>query len=381
MTSFRVAIPRRGLGVNERIFLISSAWLIGLVGITQLGCWIVSNFVDPKLSTDFDFLSTDFDFMDGLKESVGMAMRYVTMPHYVIGFLFMVTSARNRTVGRRTSIAGLLALSGLLCLGYAALGTASSNEMIGSTMRYHWYETGASPLSLFAIILYFLVHELRDQAMFYVATNSSGVIADRPLFDRFVNWTIGLSIATFTAVIWSILVLGQQGQTQVLILPELKGDLRYVIALAPAAFCVLGLGASARWYAHATGQTVLEMSDQLGPLNRVFVGVFLWLSLGYALRMGVNLLILFHVIGWYVFTCYKLKERGQALPAADWLTWTRTNLSGFRILHIGLVIVFIAVGAIWAYVFEGRGPLWYVLAPGAFLYWTIAHITVSFLPR
>ncbi|THD71687.1 MAG: hypothetical protein E7813_05250 [Bradyrhizobium sp.] len=373
MAGFRVAIPGRGLGVNEQNFLISSAWVIGLVGMIQPFFWGVSNFLHPDPSIDFDF-------MDDLKGSAEMVMRYVTLPHYGIGFLFMAASARNRTVGRRASIAGLLVLGGLLCLGYAFLGTAFSNEMTGSkTMRFHWSETGASPLALYAILFYFLAHELRDQAMFYVATDSSGVIADRPLFDRFVNWLIGLSIGTFATVIWSALVLGQQSPA--LVLPELTGNLRAVIALAPVAFCVLGLGALARWYAHATGQTVKEMGDRHGPLIRVFVGVFLWISLGFALRLGIYLLILFHVVGWYVFTCYKLKERGQASPAADWLTWTRTNLSGFRTLHVGLVVAFIAVGAVWTYGFEGHGPLWYVLAPGAFLYWTITHITVSFLPR
>jgi hypothetical protein len=373
VASFRIAIPGGGLGVNERNFLISSVWVVGLVGMTYLLFWRFDNLLHPDNSTGFK---------DYLKASAEMAMRYVTLPHYVIGFLFMTASARNRTVGRRALIVGLLALSGLLCLGYALLGTVSSNEMIiRQPMRFQWSNTGASSLALFVIMLYFLVHELRDQAMFYVATNSSGVIADRPLFDRFVHWSIGLSIATFATTAWSILVLGQLKYSHALVVPELTGDLRYVIALAPAALCVLGLGVLMRWYAHATGQTVMEMVHRHGPLIRVFVGVFFWFNLGLALGLGAYLLILFHVVGWYVFTCYQLKERGQTSPAADWLTWTRTNLSGFRVLHIGLVLVFIAVGAVWTYVFEGQGPLWYVLAPGAFFYWTIAHITVSFLPR
>jgi hypothetical protein len=371
--SFRLAIPGRGLGVNERNFLISSLWVIGLVGMTQLFFWGFNSLFHPDYS---------FDFKEYLKASAETVMRYVTLPHYVIGFLFMVASARNRTIGRRAMIAGLLALSGLLCLGYALLGTTSSSEMISRKMiRFQLSDTGATYLALFAIMLYFLVHELRDQAMFYVATNSSGVIKNRPLFDRFVYWSIGLAIATFATIAWSILVLGQPKQPQVLILPGLTGLLRSVIALAPAAFCVLCLGVLMRWYAYAAGQTVMEMVDQHGPLIRVFAGVFLWVNVGLALGMGAYLLILFHVVGWYVFTCHKLKEGRQVSPAVDWLTWTRTSLSGFRALHIGLVLAFIALGAVWIHVFEGHGPLWYVLAPGAFFYWTIAHITVSFLPR
>ena len=113
----------------------------------------------------------------------------------------------------------------------------------------------------------------------------------------------------------------------------------------------------------------------------MFVGVYLWLITGLAIGSGPCLLILFHVVGWYVFTCYKLKERGQTSPAVGWWTWIRTTLPGFRVLHIGMVIALIAVGVVWNYVFDGQGPLWYVLSPAAFYYWTIAHITVSFLPR
>lgn len=370
---FPVAILGREFSVTERNFLISSAWVIGLVGMSQLFFWGGSNLLHQDLS---------IGFTAQLGASTEAAMRYVTLPHYVIGFLFMATAARNRTVGRRALIVGLLALSGLLCLGYGFLGTGFPNEMISSsTMRFYMSETRTSPLAIFAIFLYFLVHELRDQAMFYVATNSSGPIADRPLFDRFVYWLIGLSIGTFATIIWLLLVLGKLQHFYPPILPELTGSLRSVIALAPAAFCVLALGVLMRWYAHATGQKIKKMVDQHGPLMRVFAGVFFWLTLGLALRSGPCLLILFHVVGWYVFTCYKLKERGQAPPAAEWLTWMRTNLSGFRVLHIGLVLTLIAVGAVWAYVFEGQGPLWYVLSPAAFYYWTIAHITVSFVPR
>jgi hypothetical protein len=51
------------------------------------------------------------------------------------------------------------------------------------------------------------------------------------------------------------------------------------------------------------------------------------------------------------------------------------------VLHIGMVVVLMAIGLIWTLPLNQAAWLRWLLAPEAFLYWTIMHITVSFMPR
>jgi hypothetical protein len=59
----------------------------------------------------------------------------------------------------------------------------------------------------------------------------------------------------------------------------------------------------------------------------------------------------------------------------------RTTLPGFRTLHIGMAVVLMAIGLVWTLPLDQTHYLKWLLAPESFLYWTIMHITVSFVPR
>jgi hypothetical protein len=56
------------------------------------------------------------------------------------------------------------------------------------------------------------------------------------------------------------------------------------------------------------------------------------------------------------------------------------QLRGFKTLHIA-VVVLMAVGLVWTLALGQTHSLAWLLAPESFLYWTIMHITVSFVPR
>ena len=92
-------------------------------------------------------------------------------------------------------------------------------------------------------------------------------------------------------------------------------------------------------------------------------------------------LILFHVVAWYIFAVYQFKRHPpKVAPRGLWL-WMRTTVRGFETLHIGMVVILMAIGLVWT-LWLGQSPtLTWLLAPESFLYWTIMHITVSFVPR
>ena len=62
----------------------------------------------------------------------------------------------------------------------------------------------------------------------------------------------------------------------------------------------------------------------------------------------------------------------------------RTTPAGFTFMHVAVFLVIVAAAAYWAYVGHNsarRYPILYaLLSRDAFAYWTIVHITLSFLP-
>ena len=64
--------------------------------------------------------------------------------------------------------------------------------------------------------------------------------------------------------------------------------------------------------------------------------------------------------------------------------WVRTTQTGFQTLHLGLLVVLMAIGVVWAYAFHNDAAhhaMWVLVSRDAFPYWTIMHVTVSFTPR
>jgi hypothetical protein len=59
----------------------------------------------------------------------------------------------------------------------------------------------------------------------------------------------------------------------------------------------------------------------------------------------------------------------------------RTTPEGFKTLHLGLIGLMLVIGALWTFAFGNTVYLGWMISPVAFYYWTIIHITVSFVPR
>jgi len=86
-----------------------------------------------------------------IESGFGGAMQFVGIPHFIIGFLFMVTSRRLQNSRSRMHIIVLLLLGVGLCGLFFVAGGPKAYPR----------------LPMVAVLAYFLIHELRDEHFFY----------------------------------------------------------------------------------------------------------------------------------------------------------------------------------------------------------------------
>jgi hypothetical protein len=157
---------------------------------------------------------------------------------------------------------------------------------------------------------------------------------------------------------------------------------KVALSLAPLAAGVIGLAVALRRYAVRLGYAdVRGLARAHATLLRVMFGVAGVIGLSLLLTQRGYSLILFHVVAWYIFAGHQFARHPPSGPPQGLWLWMRTTRTGFRVLHIGMVMGLMAIGLVWT-LWLGQSPwLAWLLKPEAFLYWTIMHITVSFVPR
>jgi len=303
-----------------------------------------------------------------IREASEAAMRYITIPHILIGFFFMVSSPKNQTRRKRAWVVALLLAGVGLCLVYWK-GGAKTNVLLYAGVYY-----------------YFLIHELRDEAMFYDVLGGGASIRDRAVFRNMVRALIALITLAIAAFAWSLVPFGVFDSKVAAGGAWLDGSLpmglKIAMAAGPLLVVAVAFVVALRHYAVRQGYAgagVLLRAH--APLFRVMGGVACVLGLSLLLTQRPYSLILFHVVAWYIFAAYQFtRHPPKAAPRNVWL-WMRTTVRGFKTLHIGMVVILMAIGLVWT-LWLGRAPaLTWLLAPESFLYWTIMHITVSFVPR
>jgi hypothetical protein len=354
-----VHLPRRlrAPTATERNFW-SGAWLtVAVILVFQLARW----------------LEQDVLHLDGGQRLVVDASRastlYFGIPHFVIGFLFMVTAPRNRS-GQRQLMIGALAAVGLgLCWLWSSFGgpvRGSRGANIGQAL----------------FMGYFLVHVLRDEAFFFRRAVLGGDTTATDRFDRLSNGLIALVVTWVLAATWMGLAIGMFHRAPQLFPQELPSGVRGSIALAPMVAWALAGWTYLRKQANDGFGTVGGLLRTYAPLLRVFAAILLFFAIGASITGKGYPFITLHYMAWYVFTCALLAERPVDASASDnWWSWIRNTPNGFRALHFGLLAVVIALSAVWIHGLEREGWLWYVLSKEALYYWTIVHVTVSFVPR
>ncbi len=304
-----------------------------------------------------------------IREASEAAMRYITIPHVIIGFMFMWSSPKNQSRGKRAWIFGLLALGAVLSTLYG-MGGGKTNVIL-----------------YLGVYLAFLVHELRDEAMFYTILGDAPPIKDRVVFGKMVTTLIALMVAAMACLVWALVPFGvYRAKTTIHESALFDGSLSLIakvllsavpmMAVAGGFHVTLKRSAARLGYANVT--TLVQTH---ATLFRVMIGVVSVLGLALLIVQRPYALILFHVVAWYIFASHQLTKHPPKIATKGVWLWMRTTVTGFRTLHIGMALVLMAIGLVWTLVLGQTPYLSWLLSPEAFLYWTIMHITVSFVPR
>lgn len=354
-----IALPgefdhRRGLGVTERNFWKAVLLTIVIASVFMAGYWVERNVF--KRGHDARYLG----------EGTEAAMRYITIPHIIIGFLFMVSSRANQTAAKRAWIVGLVVVGMALCCGY-----------YWSSLQ----DPKVFKLVYGSVFLYFLIHELRDEGMFYVVLGDAPHIKDKKRFKQFARALVALTLLAVVAIGWSGVPFSLYPRGYQPVNPANSVAFKCMLAFGPIVAWGVLAHLTLTYFARGVPGGVPALVRMHAPLIRLMAGSAAVLGLSMLITQRAYCLILFHVTSWYIFACYQYARTQPKIAPKSWWLWMRTTLPGFRVLHIGMVVVLMAIGAVWVFGF-GKPPIMnWLLAPEAFLYWTIMHITVSFVPR
>jgi hypothetical protein len=291
------------------------------------------------------------------------------IPHFLIGFLFLVTSRRVSGPRSVATLVGLVALGVGLCALYTAAGA----------------HRAANKLPTAAVALYFIVHELRDEGFFFRAYGDAPKDVEPARTARFLRAGTAILVAALGAIAVFAYDLYADAKGR-------AGPLDYVVpGLGTGGRAVLVFGAmlayaGLRWFAWARREPEglrawAGRTRPMGAVLALFLGVVL---LGGVSRALLEAIVLWHVVEWLVFSVHQAGRRErEAPPPTTWLGRAKGTRSGFLRLHLGLSAVVFVLLLVWTYgtASSASSPLWFLVSHEAFFYWTIMHVTLSFYPR
>jgi hypothetical protein len=292
--------------------------------------------------------------------------RFLAIAHTVVATAFLLTSRRMRAPAGWAWFAALTALGVALCFGFRALG--GMEALVPAVLFY----------------AYFLAHELRDE-LFFARANG-----DLPPGDEDASrmlWTLPLvAAAPALAGLLAVSAWTTHGWMKlhrtVNAIPAFARDALVVGAILAAALAVV---LTWRRLRRLDPGGVAGFLRARRPLMVVFVGLYAILVTGILWTGRVYAVVAIHVCVWYVFTLRRLRERPPSPrpPPFSW-SWVRSTAAGFNAFHLGVFALVVGL-AIWrAVAFDNApspGALSVLTSKEAFPYWTLLHVTWSWVPR
>ena len=300
--------------------------------------------------------------------AVETSMRYLALAHFLVAVLYMTTSRAMRSVRSWMWFFGLAGIGVLLSWAFH----------LGGALQ------GALAAALF--YAYFMVHDFRDQ-MFFFHTNRDAPADVEPSNSKPFLWAVPLLV--FAGIAATFLVgaafrIGGARRYTDGIYGGLDTTPRAAIALA-IFFAVLGLTVWTVRRCHAMFPGgVGAFARAYRPILMVFLAVPLVLILDILITGRVYAIVTLHVTAWYVFVDRTLAARPPPAARPTGWAWWRSTRAGFNLIHGAVVVALLGAGIIWAYGFRNNPELTgfrALLSREAFPYWTIMHVTVSFVPR
>ena len=293
------------------------------------------------------------------------------VPHFLIAALFLATSPRRRSTASRAILLALL---------LAGIGLAWAYGAAGAQVPRH-------KIPVAAVMLLFVVHQLRDEAHLFLAYGDGPRGIDVERTRRFATaWTTALLFALGAAFAAGLEAYnaskGRAGPLD-LVVPGAPLGVRLGILLAAGA---LGAGLRLAAWRASEPEGLRTWLGRVRPLLAVQATFLAVVAAGAGARTLLEALVLWHVMSWLLFALHGIDARAAAPPPdapRGLLDLARRTRRGFLALHLGLAaLVFVAM-LVWTYG-TGKDPgsaLRVVADPDAFYYWTILHVVTSFAPR
>ena len=300
---------------------------------------------------------------------VETSMRLFALSHFVVAIMFMTTSRAMRSARSWAWLIGLTGVGVGLCFAFGAAGALTSH--VTAVLFY----------------AYFLVHEFRDQAFFYRA-NGDAPAGDEARLRRdllLVPALVSLVIGTVFFVAAAFRIGGARRYTDA-VFGGLSPAVRMGMGVAAILICVAAVHAARRHYDRTREGGVAGFVRRNRPMLFVFGGILVVLFLDLAVTGRVYAIVTLHVTAWFVFVNHQMGKRPPPSPAPKTLSWKwmRATRVGFNVLHLGIFALIVAAAWAWAYLSGSSGVnqgAWTLLSREAFPYWTIMHVTMSFVPR
>lgn len=301
---------------------------------------------------------------------VSTAAILVGLAHFAIAFFFSMTSraGSSKEVWRRLllGLAAGAALCGILAVGIEVAPLLFPSVFVG---------------------VYFITHEVRDEYFFCRTLGSvPGGRFDRTGFLLFLGAVVFAGLSLYWQ--WPFIRPDHRGAAilrPVVDLSALSGPARALWRAVPSMVLIAVAAALFRLSLRRAGMGLGEFCRAYAPLCAVYLLLLALLFLAPRSERSIYLIVTFHVAAWWVFTSRHLARRGRRGSPRDlgWCAWFRETQAGFQTLHLGLVVGIVALAAVWTYGFDRflGNPLAWLVSPQAFPYWTIGHVTVSFLPK
>jgi hypothetical protein len=155
--------------------------------------------------------------------------------------------------------------------------------------------------------------------------------------------------------------------------------------LIPAVFLASAGATCLAWARRRHGASLRLLFSLDRPLWAVYAGIPLvwWVCLW--IGGDAHSIVLLHVAAWWVFSSATLARFGKKGGPGELglFGWMRRTQAGFQTLHVGLALLVLLAAFLWVYRFgmADSSPLAWIVKQEYFYYWTLMHVTVSFVPR
>lgn len=293
--------------------------------------------------------------------------RFFGFSHYLVGFIYMMSSRKMKAVSGWLWFIGLLTVS---------IG--------GGYMFFSLGGRGNQVLVIF-YFLFFMIHGYRDMVFFYKPETDEKELEGlrtRILLLTQVGLILGLMYVLVPAF---FLYMTLRPKTYS---PELQASMDTLRLFLNALLMVgwiglvgslIGIWRLAKKF--PGGLKGFWVDDKPVLLVIIYTSLII-LATPLVGPWTYNLLILSHFVGWYFFASRRLSTiPKQATRQDGFWKWVRGSVSGFQTMHLGFAAVFLILILINHYVFASTGILELLFSSNAFYYWTIVHVTISFAPK